>query len=456
MKRVDRLQAKKRRKKEMAVQVILAVVLVGGLVAGIMNFSAIKMWAMKRYVSMALPPPIAVEEEPELYPELKGWDPSKSLNILLIGIDKGSVPGESGYTRSDVMILLSVNVEKKRAVIVSIPRDTKVTIPGYGTEKINAAHSLNGPTGAVQTVKELSGMDIHHYAEVDFEAFKEVVDAMGGVPFHVETTINDPKVGYLPKGDYNLDGKGALIVCRSRDYPDGDLERIENQKRFLKAVMEKAITIRDIKALKGMLDAAVRYMKTTIPPATIFTLAELLQGMKVDDVEFATVPGYSPTPGYGQPWYYVYDQQATAQLFYNVSNYSSVMTPEEEAAQKALQQQQQQQQVAAQAAEAAAEEAVDRSTVSLAVLNGARSGGVASDVAELMNGKGYKNIKTGNTKNTYTETTFYYAAGHEAEARVAARDLDANKDYKVVLDADVTTANKAGVVLVLGKDYSRL
>jgi LCP family protein required for cell wall assembly len=455
MKRLDRLRLRKRYKRRMIFKLVLAAALLGCLFLGILNFGAIRVWATKRYFSLRMVDvTIPEEEEPELYAEFLKWrDPSELLNVLFVGIDRGSVPGEDGYARSDVIILASILPEKKRAVLVSIPRDTKITIPGHGTQKINAAHAFGGPVGTVQAVKSLSGLEIHHYAEVDFEAFKKVVDAMGGVPFHVDQTINDPKAGYLPEGDYVLDGQGALIVCRSRDFPEGDLQRIENQKRFLKAAMEKMVTIRDVQSLLKILDAAVQHLQTTISPDLAFALAEYLQGMRVEDVEFVTIPGGSPVPRRGQAWYFVHDEEATARIFSNISNYCSLKTPEEEAAEKALQEQQQAAEEEARAAEKAAEEAVDRSSLKLTVLNGARREGLASMVAELMMGKGYKNIEIGNTRNTYTETTIYYSPGHEAEANVAARDLDSDNAFRIVLDAGVTQANQGDVVLVIGKDY---
>jgi LCP family protein required for cell wall assembly len=414
--------------------------LLGGLIAGVMRFDEIKIWASQHYFSLRMGgTTITEQDQPDLFAELSKWhDPSKLLNVLFIGIDRGSVAGEDGNTRSDVMILLSLNVEKKKAVMVSIPRDTKVNIPGYGTEKINAAHSFNGPAGAVEAVKNLTGMDIHDYAEVDFEAFKAIVDAIGGVPFHLEHTINDPKAGYLPRGDYVLDGHGALIVCRSRELPRGDLDRIENQKQFLKAVMQKAVSIRDMQALLSILDAAVQHLQTTLEPDMIFTLARMLQGMKVEDVEFATIPGDTPEPRPGQPWYFVHDQKATAELFANIRNYCSVHSPQGEAALKAQQQ---------------GNSALDRSSIGLTVLNGARWDGLAAKVAEAMKDKGYRDIKTGNSNNAYGETTVYYANGCEEEARAVAGDLDPSRSFRLVQDSGVTGSNKSDVVLVLGKDY---
>jgi LCP family protein required for cell wall assembly len=441
MKRTDRLKARKRQKRYTWVKIFLALLLIGGLVVGILSFDAVRTWAGKHYFRMRYQGvEITEEEDPGLLealakrPELK-----EPLNILFIGVDKGSVPGEeedTEYFRSDVMILASVNVLKKKAVLVSIPRDTKVAVSGYGDQKINATHSLGGPSAAVEAVSELSGLDIHDYAEVDFEAFKEIVNAVGGVPFHLEYDILDPKVGALPKGDLLLYGDEALILVRSRNLPRGDIDRIENQHNFLKSLMEKAINVRDIQALMDILDATVKYLDTTLDADLIFDLAELLQGMDIDDVEFVTLPGDSPEPGYGQPWYFVHDEAAAEELFRNIRLYGSTRSPTEELA-------------------VVEEEVVevDRSSFQLLVLNGARWEGLASGVAVVLGNKGYMDIETGDTNNPYQYTTVYYAPGYEEAARMVASDLDPEEEFILEENEEVAEANDADVVLVLGKDY---
>ena len=442
MKRQERLKVRKRRRRQTIIKVALALLLIGGLVVGIMNIDAVKTWAGKHYFRLRWD--VEPENEEAIKQVTTPWE-GKTLNVLFIGIDRGSVAGEEGYTRSDVMILASVNVDEKKAVLVSFPRDTRVTIPGYGTEKINAAHSFSGPAGAIEVVEEISGMDINDYAEVDFEAFKNIVDAIGGVTLHLDYAILDPKIGALPKGDVFLNGEDALVLVRSRELPNGDLDRIDNQKKFLKAVMEKAVALRDLQSLLKILDTTVRYLDTTLDPDTIFTLAEALQGMQVEDLEFVTLPGDEPIPAAGQPWYYVYDEVATAQLFKNIKEFCSVLPPEEQAAQAALEQQEENL--------TETDEEVDRSGVNLAVLNGVRWEGMAAQVAEIMAGAGYTNISTGNTVNPYEETTVYYAPGYEEEARRVSRDLDEETDYIIEEDADVAITYDADVVLVVGKDY---
>jgi len=420
-------------RKHLGVKLAISVLLVIGLVVGILNFHAVKTWASRRYFSIRMSHVVMPQGDVEVPP----WvDISKPLNILFIGTDKGSIPGEEGYTRSDVMILASINVERKKAVLVSIPRDTKVTIPGYGTQKINAAHSFKGPQGAIEAVQDISGFEINHYAEVDLEAFKEVVDALGGIPFHVDYTIKDPLAGYLPKGDYVLNGDQALVLCRAREtLPRGDLDRIDNQKKFLKAVMQKAVGIRDTQTLLSILDAAVQYLQTTMKPDMIFDLAEYLRGMKVEDVEFTTLPGDTPLPAAGQAWYFIYDPQATAQLFANIKEYCSIKpSGEQGTARESIE--------------------IDRSAVRLKVLNGARWEGMASKIADELRDKGYTNIESGNSTNVYPQTTIYYAPDQKDQAMAVAYDLNPIADYVMTADAYVASSNNADVVAVIGKDYT--
>jgi hypothetical protein len=206
--------------------------------------------------------------------------------------------------------------------------------------------------------------------------------------------------------------------------------------------MEKAVNVRDIQSLLAILDAAVKQMETTINPDLIFALAEALQGMNVEDVEFVTLPGEDVEPAPGQPWYYIMDEDAAATLFENIELYCSVITPEEQAALQAEQEQKEQ-----------AIQETDRSTVDLAVLNGVRWEGMAAQVAEIMEDKGYVGVSTGNTVNPYSKTTVYYAPGHEAEARLVAQDLDPEATFVVEESEDVAITYDAAVILVIGKDY---
>ena len=195
-----------------------------------------------------------------------------------------------------------------------------------------------------------------------------------------------------------------------------------------------------------MLDATVKYLDTTLEPDTIFSLAEALQGMKVEDVEFVTLPGDEPDP----------DARPALVLRLRrggggdaLPEHQALLQHHDPARRRRPRRpwQQQEEELAETETEA------DPSTVNLAVLNGARWEGMASQVAEIMSRRGYQDISTGNTVNPYEETTIYYAPGYEAAARMVARDLDPDGDYVIDEDADVAITYDADVILVIGKDY---
>jgi LCP family protein required for cell wall assembly len=125
--------------------------------------------------------------------------------------------------------------------LVSIPRDSEVTIPENGENKINAAFSIGGPQLLVQTVEQSTGIRVDHYAEVGFAGFADVVDAVGGVTMCPTEPISDPLAGIdLAAGCQTLDGRNALGYVRTRATARADLDRMINQREFLSALMHRA------------------------------------------------------------------------------------------------------------------------------------------------------------------------------------------------------------------------
>ncbi len=125
--------------------------------------------------------------------------------------------------------------------MVSIPRDSYVPIPGYGTDKINAAFALGGAPLLAQTVEQATGLRLDHYAEIGFGGFARVVDALGGVTMCPTEPISDPLAGIeLPAGCQTLDGRNALGYVRSRATPRADLDRMVHQREFMSALLHRA------------------------------------------------------------------------------------------------------------------------------------------------------------------------------------------------------------------------
>jgi LCP family protein required for cell wall assembly len=237
-------------------------------------------------------------------------DPNKSVNTLIMGSDAGSNKGEGGYCRSDVMMLVCLQERDKRAVVFSIPRDTMVQIPGYGTQKINAAHAFSGPSGAIAAVQSLLGVDVNHFISMQFDGFKKIVNALGGVPIHLNQAISDPHAGYLPAGDLLLDGEQALVVVRSRKLPNGDVDRIKSQQAFIKALMAKAESQKSVWKANQLVDIVTQNCKMDYSAGQLMDLAQELQGFQLDSVQFVTVPGDSKN--IGGVSYFVADLPMTA------------------------------------------------------------------------------------------------------------------------------------------------
>ncbi|MGW0037931.1 LCP family protein [Gordonia sp. NPDC003376] len=151
--------------------------------------------------------------------------------------------GDSDGARTDTIMLVYKPTSGDPAII-SIPRDLYVSIPGNGEHKINAAFGIGGAPLLVRTVEELSGMRLDHYAEIGFGGFDSLVDAIGGVDICVDAPMRDPKAGLnLKAGCQTLNGQQALGFVRTRDFPNADLQRVQNQRKFLAALMSKATSM---------------------------------------------------------------------------------------------------------------------------------------------------------------------------------------------------------------------
>ncbi len=124
--------------------------------------------------------------------------------------------------------------------MVSLPRDSYVPIPGYGWDKINTASAVGGPSLLVETVEQITGLRLDHYAEIGFTGFAGLVDALGGVSACPAEPIDDPLAGIdLPAGCQRLDGPDALGFVRSRATPSADLDRMDNQRLFVTALLDR-------------------------------------------------------------------------------------------------------------------------------------------------------------------------------------------------------------------------
>ena len=229
----------------------------------------------------------------------------KTLNFLLVGVDTraeeqttGSegdgqvfVPGRQ---RSDVIMIVHISADRKVASVVSLPRDSWVTIPGRGKNKINAAYSLGGGSLLVQTVERLTGLRMDHFAVVDFAGFKDITDAVGGIDVRIAAATGDNR-GSFPAGVNHLDGDQALVYVRQRyNLPGGDLDRVRRQQNVLKALMAKAGSLglsNPARAL-SFADSAARAVSVddSLKNGDMRSLALSLRNLRPPSVTFLTAP----------------------------------------------------------------------------------------------------------------------------------------------------------------------
>ncbi|MFX0573362.1 LCP family protein [Nocardia nepalensis] len=148
--------------------------------------------------------------------------------------------GEVGPERTDTIML--VHIPKSGATtLVSLPRDSYVSIPGHGKDKLNAAFAFGGAPLLVQTVETATGVHIDHYAQIGFGGFAGIVDTLGGIDICVPKAIDDPLAGInLQAGCQTLDGPQALGFVRSRATALADIDRMNHQRLFMAALLKKA------------------------------------------------------------------------------------------------------------------------------------------------------------------------------------------------------------------------
>lgn len=223
--------------------------------------------------------------------ELKQSDlTTEPFYMLLLGTD--GRPGETTY-RSDTIMLARIDPVNKKMTLVSIPRDTMVTINGE-RQKINAAHSIGGAEGVTKAVSALCGVDISHYAEVSFDGMQQLVDAVGGVDIDVEDDVYDPEhFGdmRLNKGYQHLDGNYAMFYARSRHFVDGDYARTRHQRNLVKALATQILNGTDATSIVPLVNSVADMVTTDMSTSDIITLANVMRGIDADsDIYTCTIP----------------------------------------------------------------------------------------------------------------------------------------------------------------------
>ncbi len=388
----------------------------------------------------------------------------KPANFLIIGSDTRAfvesdqdrdqfVGGEDDIgQRSDTMMVVHVDPKLKKTTVMSIPRDTKVDIPGIGTQKINAAYNTDlggGPDKVVETIQTNFDIPIHHYVEVDFSTFKEVVNALGTVNVYFPAPARDNNNGNNESGlDTNgqmgclpLNGDQALSYVRSRHYeqfidgqwqkdPTSNFGRIARQQEFMRRVASHAVQRSLADPIKGrdVADAVISKLTVdqNLSKTDVFKLMNAFNGVDPNDpnsVRFEMLPVQSER--INGVWFDVVQWEEADPLLEQLRRFDS-QSPDE-----------------------SSQTTLPRtSAVKVSVLNASGRTGLAAETMTELRAAGFAPGPTGNAAGL-AETEINYTEASEEKAKLLATYIDARL-VKVSAIAD------ADVIVKLGRDFDGL
>ena len=380
---------------------------------------------------------------------LPRWNGTERVNLLVMGIDQRR--GEQGPWRTDTMLVLTIDPVTMSGGMLSIPRDLWVPIPGYEEGRINTAHYLGevydypggGAALAAKTVQYNFGVPIHYYARVNFTAFEQLVDQIGGIDVYVEEEIADSLYPdeaygfdplYIPAGWQHFDGEMALKYARTRHTSGGDFDRAKRQQQVILAVFEQVtrldllpqLAARAPELWKTLQDSVV----TDLALDQIIALAQLASEVNPENIRYSVVDEH-----YTQFWKTPDGQEVLIPVRERIRELRDYIFT----AETSLPQQADDPSTRLEAEAAAVE-----------VLNGTTMEGLASLTAEYLQQQGLLVTSTGNadrsdypeslvivyTGKTYTGEYLARFLGLPLTAVVHGADPNAEYDISIILGSD--------------------
>lgn len=401
-----------------------------------------------------------------------------ALDILLVGTDSRTDAhgnplsqreldalraGEEVANNTDTIILIRVPTDGSAATAISIPRDTYVEVPGIGMSKINAAYGATkemsrleaveegadekqaeaestqaGRDALIETVADLTGVTVDHYAEVGLLGFVLLTDAVGGVDVCLNAAVDEPLSGaHFAAGEQTLQGSDALSFVRQRhDLPRGDLDRIVRQQVFMASLVQKVLSAKTLSnpSKVAQLTAAVQRSVVLDSDWDIVALATQMQDLAGGAVQFSTIPvqDINAMTDYGESVVQVDPDE--------VREYVAELIGAEPATSGS-----------ASTTTSGSVPDIDPSTVTVDVANAGSIAGLAADVSAALISEGYAQGEVGNyTGGTLSTTTVFAADPDSDAARAVAATLG-----DVDVEADTSLPDDT-VQIVLADDYAGL
>lgn len=227
---------------------------------------------------------LGIKEEPKHIAGKKKDEDEKIINIVLFGLDRRD---RYSTSRSDSIIVISIDSKNQKVKASSLMRDMYVPIPAHGENRINAAYAFGGPVLAIKTINSNFDLDIRNYIAVDFFGFEKLIDKLGGV--EIDVNALEAKQLNIKSGLQTLNGKEAIAYSRIRYVGHADYERTERQRRVLNDIFKK-IKSKGVTELPGIISTILPYIETSLTNGELIDLSRKVYGFNTEDIQEYRLP----------------------------------------------------------------------------------------------------------------------------------------------------------------------
>ena len=353
------------------------------------------------------------------------------VNILLLGMDIGDPNQENNDSikRTDTIMLLNYHPKTNSMKIVSIPRDTLITV-NKNSVKINAAFAIGGYTKIKSEVEKLLNININYLVKIDYNAFREVIDSIGGVEMTIERDMiyddegQNLHINFKAGETVNLDGEKAEQFFRWRKnndgtgFANGDLDRIQNQQKFISKVIDKCTSPIILFRLPSITMAIADNVETNMPAWKILSYGFRFIGLNKEKLSMTTAAG-TPKTINGQS-FLVFDKNVNKELISSLGSSGEPST------------------------------GISKDDVRIKVLNATKVTGLAGEVKGILNNLGYENVDTGNHVEICEKSEILCnnkSMRNNIKSLTGIKNVD-EKPSKAEYD-------NYDVIIIIGKDYKK-
>ncbi|ACD54011.1 LytR family transcriptional regulator [Clostridium botulinum] len=355
---------------------------------------------------------------------------NKPVNILLLGTDIGdpSQPNNNAIKRTDTIMVLNYNPKEKKLQVVSIPRDTLIDVNGKNL-KINSAYAIGGEKRVKSEVEKLLNISINYIAKIDYNAFREFIDAIGGIKMQIERNMIYDDEGQnlhinFKKGEVvKLDGKKSEEFFRWRKnndgsgFANGDLDRIENQQKFISKVVDKCTSPMIIFKIPSIIKALGDNIDTNMPPLKVISYGLKFSRINSEKIDMKIAQG-TPKDISGES-FLVFDKNLNKDIITSLSSTGK------------------------------GTEDISKSDITIKIFNGTKITGLAATLRDELTKIGYTRVDVGNIqerKDSLILTNNENIAS-KVESSVGISKIEKKPDKPEYKDYDV--------VIILGKDFKK-